>query len=167
MQALQWSSAALTIYLGWGVAITCFWLDRDKYASCFSYVKWLEPRLTICRLRSILSWVKRKNLSSSRMNQYALGLSFHSNTECTLQSYRRQRGAGRGRGLPWIFIHGTDIGDKGLIVLFSVLFCYFSVFFSLAPSPGNFSADALDYSLHAFCQAGLPPRKYCLVSDLL
>jgi len=33
----------------------------------------------------------------------------------------------------WIFIHGTDIVDRGLIVLFLV----FSIFFSL-PSLGNF-----------------------------
>jgi len=53
--------------------------------------------------------------------------------------------------------------DRGLIVLFFGLFCYFSVFFPLHPSPrkrlnsvfpffffvalsGNFSADALDCS---------------------
>jgi len=41
----------------------------------------------------------------------------------------------RGAVPPWIFIHGTDIEDRGLIVLFSD-------FFSLA-STGNFSADAL------------------------
>jgi len=46
---------------------------------------------------------------------------------------RRQRGAGGVRGLPWIFIHGTDIVDKGLIVLFFDVFCYCSVFFPLAP----------------------------------
>jgi len=37
---------------------------------------------------------------------------------------------------PWIFIHETDIVDRGLIVLF---FGLFSV-----GLPGNFSADALD-----------------------
>jgi len=30
---------------------------------------------------------------------------------------------------PWIFIHGTDIVDIGLIVLFFGLFCYFRSFF--------------------------------------
>jgi len=69
---------------------------------------------------------------------------------------------GRGCTPSWIFIHGTDIVDRGQIVLFFSLFihwvpslrrglwCYFSVsyaifwyFFSLA-LPGNFSADALD-----------------------
>jgi len=67
-------------------------------------------------------------------------------------------------------MHGTDIVDKGLIVLFFDLFCYFLVFFSVyhpppskkglivlfsvlfllffglfsvAPSPRKFSADAL------------------------
>jgi len=58
-----------------------------------------------------------------------------------------------------IFIHGTDVVDRGLIVLFSVffplpptpperglivlffgIFCYFWSFFSLPPTP---SADAL------------------------
>jgi len=50
--------------------------------------------------------------------------------------------AGRARGSLWIFIHGTDIVNKSLIVLFFDRFCYFSVFFSLPP-PENFSADAL------------------------
>jgi len=42
---------------------------------------------------------------------------------------------GRGTTPIWIFIHdihGTDIVDRGLIVLFFGLFCNFSVFF---PSP--------------------------------
>jgi len=30
------------------------------------------------------------------------------------------------------------------------IFCYFSVIFSVAPLPGNFSADALAYSDHLF-----------------
>jgi len=30
---------------------------------------------------------------------------------------------------PLIFIHGTNVVDRGLIVLFSVMFCYFSVFY--------------------------------------
>jgi len=37
---------------------------------------------------------------------------------------------------PSIFIHGADIVDRGLIVLF------FGIF-SVAPSPRNYSADAL------------------------
>jgi len=44
--------------------------------------------------------------------------------------------------LSWIFIHGTNIVDRSLKVLFFGIFCYFSVFFSLAP-PEKFSADAL------------------------
>jgi len=58
---------------------------------------------------------------------------------------RRQLG-GRGRA-PWIFIHGTNIAGRGLKVLFFGLFCYFSVFFSVALPSGNFSADALDCSI--------------------
>jgi len=48
---------------------------------------------------------------------------------------RRQRGAG-GRG-PWIFIHGIDIVDRGLIVLFfgKSLIVFFFGFFSVAPPP--------------------------------
>jgi len=38
---------------------------------------------------------------------------------------------------PWIFIHGTDIVNKGLIMLFFSLFCYFSVFFSVGPPLGR------------------------------
>jgi len=40
-------------------------------------------------------------------------------------------GSGRQEGRapsPWIFKHGTDIVDRGLIVLFFGLFCYFSIF---------------------------------------
>jgi len=36
---------------------------------------------------------------------------------------------------PWIFIHGKDIVDRGLMVLFFGLFC--------VGFPRNFSADAL------------------------
>jgi len=85
---------------------------------------------------------------------------------------RLQRGA-EGPCPPRIFIHGTNIVDRdlilvvlllvffcyfsvifsvapsnpgrGLIVLFSAFFCYFLVFFSLAPT-GKFSADALGSS---------------------
>jgi len=35
-----------------------------------------------------------------------------------------------GQGAPWIFIHGTDIVDRGLIVLF------FGLFY-VAPPPGR------------------------------
>jgi len=48
---------------------------------------------------------------------------------------------GHGAEPLWIFIHSTDIVDRGLIVLFSVFFAIFRSF-SVAP-PGNFSADAL------------------------
>jgi len=41
---------------------------------------------------------------------------------------------GRGAVTPWIFIHGTNVVDIGLIVLFFGLFCYFSVFFPVATS---------------------------------
>jgi len=71
-------------------------------------------------------------------------------------------GMGAVHGL-WIFIHGTNIVDRGLKVLFFGVFCYFSVatspgrglivlffgLFSVAPPlpPGNFSAGAI--GLHA------------------
>jgi len=49
---------------------------------------------------------------------------------------------------PWIFIHGTDIVDRGLIVLFFVFFfAIFWSFFPLLPLPGNVSADALAWHL--------------------
>jgi len=35
----------------------------------------------------------------------------------------------------WIFLHGTDIVDRDLIVLFFRSFCYASVFFPLPSSP--------------------------------
>jgi len=40
-----------------------------------------------------------------------------------------------GRSSPWIFIHGKNIVDRSLKVLFFCLFCYFSVFFFIAPLP--------------------------------
>jgi len=48
-----------------------------------------------------------------------------------------------GHGLRWIFIHGTDFVDRGLIVLFfGLFFAIFRHFFLLSPL-ANFSADAL------------------------
>jgi len=44
---------------------------------------------------------------------------------------RQQQG---GRASHWIFIHGTNIIDRGLKVLFSAFFCYFMVFSPLPPS---------------------------------
>jgi len=44
-----------------------------------------------------------------------------------------------GCSLPWIFKHGTDTVDRGLIVLF------FGLFSAALPLPGNFSADALGH----------------------
>jgi len=41
---------------------------------------------------------------------------------------RRQRGAGKGPGPPWIFKHGTNIVNRGLKVLF---FGHFLLFFGL------------------------------------
>jgi len=52
-------------------------------------------------------------------------------------------GAGRAMDPTWIFIHGTDIENKGLIVLLFGLFLLFFGIFSVAPSVRNFSADAL------------------------
>jgi len=40
---------------------------------------------------------------------------------------------GRGRTPSWIFIHGTDIVDRGLIVLFFDLFLPFFDLFSVGP----------------------------------
>jgi len=48
---------------------------------------------------------------------------------------------GRGPWPSWIFIHGTDMVDRGLIVLFFGLFLLFSVFLLLPFPPGNFFAD--------------------------
>jgi len=40
---------------------------------------------------------------------------------------------GKGAVPPWILKNGTNIVDRGLKVLFFGLFCYFSIFFPLAP----------------------------------
>jgi len=42
-------------------------------------------------------------------------------------------GADRGERPPWIFKHGPNFVDRGLIVQFFGL-CYFSIFFSVGPS---------------------------------
>jgi len=44
---------------------------------------------------------------------------------------------------PWIFIHGTNIVDRGLKVLFFGLFLLFFGLFAVAPPPEKFSTDAL------------------------
>jgi len=44
-------------------------------------------------------------------------------------------GSGEQKGAvpPWIFKHGTDVVDSGLIVLFSVFFAIFLLFFFRCP----------------------------------
>jgi len=68
---------------------------------------------------------------------------------------RRQQLVGGGAVPPpaWIFIHGTDIVDRGLIVLFSVFFANFWPFFRCPPSPGKFFPDALAYRFPAWRSA--------------
>jgi len=61
-------------------------------------------------------------------------------------NHRRWQREEGGPWPPWIFIHGTDIVDRGLIVLFFGLFLLFFGFFFVALPPGNFSADALVYN---------------------
>jgi len=51
-----------------------------------------------------------------------------------LHSWLSTAGGRGGVVLSWIFIHGTDILDRGSIVLFSVFFANFW-FFSIAPPP--------------------------------
>jgi len=64
-------------------------------------------------------------------------------TSLTPTHGRQQRGAGEPCPPPWIFIHGTDIVDRGLIVLFFSLFLlFFGHFFPLTPLE-KLSADAL------------------------
>jgi len=46
----------------------------------------------------------------------------------------------------WIFIHGINIVDSGLIVLFFGRFLLFFDLFSVILPPGNFSDDALGNS---------------------
>jgi len=49
-----------------------------------------------------------------------------------------ERGRGQVAWPPGIFIHGTDVVDRGLIVLFSVIFCYFSVLLRCLTPPEIF-----------------------------
>jgi len=51
---------------------------------------------------------------------------------------------------PWIFIHGTDVINKGLIVLFFGLFCYFSIFFPLLPPLEIFLSTPLSLDLQHY-----------------
>jgi len=62
---------------------------------------------------------------------------------------RRQPGGGGRAVAPWIFIHGTDIADGGLMVLFFVFFAIVR-FFLLPPSEKNF-ASVLVFELAATC----------------
>jgi len=47
------------------------------------------------------------------------------------------------QGGPWCFIPGTNLVDKGLKALFFGVFLLFFCLFSVTPSHGKFSADAL------------------------
>jgi len=52
---------------------------------------------------------------------------------------------------PWVFKHGTDFVDRGKIVVFFDLFCYFSVFFPLPPpSPWKMLNSAIFASFWYF-----------------
>jgi len=52
------------------------------------------------------------------------------------------------RGPPWIIIHGTNIVDRGLKVLFfDVFLLFFGIFYVALPPPENFSIDALACNL--------------------
>jgi len=68
-------------------------------------------------------------------------------------------GSGEQGGLaPQIFIHGTDIVDRILIVLFFGIFLLFFGIFSVPP-PGNFSVDALDSSNYVISAANYRPKE--------
>jgi len=65
-------------------------------------------------------------------------------------------GAERTVASPWIFIHGTDKVEGGLMVLFLVLFVF------LLPPPGNFSAYAFTHDpLSAKCPHWTTPPFDC------
>jgi len=55
------------------------------------------------------------------------------------------------RGPSWIFMHGTDKVEKGLMVLFFVLLFPLPFPWKFFRFPGNFSVDALVCGLSKFC----------------
>jgi len=95
------------------------------------------------RLYLILSWVIPKTLKM--ISICCFFYCFNAQHLRVAQRIKKQSWAseagGRGACPPWIFIHGTNIVERGLKVLFFgvfllffVFFCYFLVFFPL-PSP--------------------------------
>jgi len=69
----------------------------------------------------------------------------HSSKQCyTAIHGHRQQG---GRGPLWIFIHGKDIVDTDLIGYILVFFCYFSIFFTVAPPPWRRLNSAIFFPL--------------------
>jgi len=67
-------------------------------------------------------------------------------------------GSGAVSPSPWIFINGTNIVDRGLIVLFFGLFCYFSVFFRCIPLPLE---EAYKCYFLVFFPLALPENFFC------
>jgi len=82
---------------------------------------------------------------------------------------RRQRGLG-GRGLPWIFIYGTNTVDRVLKVLFfGVFLLFFRSFFrcslSPPPPPGKGLLNIAIFGL--FCYSVAPPLPGNFSADAL
>jgi len=83
---------------------------------------------------------------------------------------RWQRGTGEGESRPhWIFMHGTDIVERGLIMLFLVFFVIFRFFIPLTP-PENFSANVFvqddNNVLHSMSYDDLKVRALELLSGV-
>jgi len=61
--------------------------------------------------------------SINRILEILLIFKKYFNSISSLWSWASKAGGQGGRGLPWNFIHGTDIVDRSLIVRFFGLFC--------------------------------------------
>jgi len=71
--------------------------------------------------------------------------------------------AAGGRGSLWIFIHGTDIVDRGLkVLLFSLFLNYFLVFFPLAPPERGLIVlfFGLLFAIFGLFSVAPPPEKF-------
>jgi len=73
--------------------------------------------------------------------------------------------AGRGRA-SLDFIHGTDIEDRGLVVLFFVLFLLFSVFFTLAPLEKTYQCYFSAFFCYVSVFLPLPPLEIFLPTPI-
>jgi len=88
--------------------------------------------------------MKKSLFIFNKMGQETAKWPFRSSSQAVFCYYKH------GRRQPRIFKHGTNIVKRGLKVLFSAFFCYFSVFFPLVPHWKRLNSAIFQYFLLIF-----------------